>query len=1118
MKLHHLIARGLIYYWRTNSAVVLGVATAVAVLSGALLVGDSVRGSLRDLVLQRIGRTDRIVMSPGLFREALADELRTDDRFAASFDAVCPIFVMRGLVSNQASGRRASRVQVYGIDDRFWRFHGISMQGPSGREALINRTLAKDLGASAGSTVLVRVERPSAIPLETLHGRKDNVGRTVRLAVRAILPPEAFGDFSLQPQQGDVRVVFVSLRRLQQDLDAAGRVNTLLVANRQHSASLSADALQTLIRDRFQLEDVGLTVRAISSGAIAIESAAGLLDDPRATAVDRAAAANGVKTQPILTYLANSMRSGARQVPYSLVTATDLRTIGSAAALARDSSPPPIVLNDWTARDLKVRVGDPLTLDYYVWEDPGRLLSRTADFRVAAIVPLAGAAADRDFAPVYPGITEAAALADWDPPFPIDLGRVRPIDEDYWHRYRTTPKAFVSFEVGQRLWRSRFGDRTSVRITPAPGESPAGARDSYALQLREAIDPLSVGLTVRDVRADGLAASRGATDFGAYFTYFSVFLVLSALLLAALFFRLSVEQRGREIGLLRSLGFTAARVRRVFSTEGFVLAAIGTLLGSVAAVGYGGLMITGLRSWWSGAVGTTALRLHVSPTSLIVGGTATLTLAVICIWWTLGSLSRVTERGLLAGRIEPDTPAPNNSPQHRSLAPLASLAFALVAAILLIASASGALDRTAAFFGAGTSLLVASLCSIAYALGRPPRSSTDTRGQHVWWLGVRNAAVRPGRSVLAIGVIASATFILIAVGAFRRDSPAATDRHSGVGGYSLLVDLLLPVVNDPNGRDGREALGLSGIDGITIEPLRVLPGDDASCLNLYEPRNPRILGVRRPFIEAGRFAFQGSVAVTEAERVNPWLLLTRDLGDAVVPVIADANSMTYVLHKQLGEDIVIEHGDRPIRLRIVAALADSIFQSALLMAEVNFVKLFREQEGYRLLLVETTDMLAPRVARAIEEGAGDLGADAIATTEWLAGFHRVENTYLSTFQMLGGFGLLVGTIGLAAVLLRNVLERRRELALLAAVGYRRSHIFTIIIAENLLLLIWGLAIGTVCAVIAIAPAFLERGGRMPVTPSSAILLVAVFITGLLSSLVATKAALRTPLLSALRSE
>ena len=372
--------------------------------------------------------------------------------------------------------------------------------------------------------------------------------------------------------------------------------------------------------------------------------------------------------------------------------------------------------------------------------------------------------------------------------------------------------------------------------------------------------------------------------------------------------------------------------------------------------------------------------------------------------------------------------------------------------------------------------------------------------------------------MLAMGVIAAATFILIAVGAFRREQTPALDRHSGTGGYPLLVDLLLPVAIDPNSRDGRETLGIPNVDHVAIEPFRVRAGDDASCLNLYEPRSPRVLGVTRRFIESGRFAFQASTASTEAERANPWLLLNRDLGPDVVPVAGDANSITYVLHKQVGDDVVIARGDRPVRLRIVAALADSIFQGELLMAEANFTRLFPEEEGYRFLLVDAPVPRAAEVANAIEEGAGDLGADAVSTAARLAEFHTVENTYLSTFQTLGGLGLLLGTVGLAAVVLRNVLERRRELALLGAVGYAPAHMFVIVVAENLLLLAWGLGIGTACALIAIAPAAIERGGRLPVTGSGALLVVAVLVAGLLSSVVATRAALRTPLLAALRSE
>ena len=154
----------------------------------------------------------------------------------------------------------------------------------------------------------------------------------------------------------------------------------------------------------------------------------------------------------------------------------------------------------------------------------------------------------------------------------------------------------------------------------------------------------------------------------------------------------------------------------------------------------------------------------------------------------------------------------------------------------------------------------------------------------------------------------------------------------------------------------------------------------------------------------------------------------------------------------------------------------------------------------------------------LEEGFADLGAQVIGTAERLAQFHRVENTYLSTFQTLGGLGLLLGTFGLATVLLRNVLERKRELALLGAVGYRRTHVMAMVVAENVLLLVAGLTAGALSAALAIAPAVAERGSRLPFTSGSAVLMIAVLITGLLSSVIAMRAATRMPLLTSLRSE
>ena len=110
MRQRDLVRRGLTHYWRTNAAVVAGVAAAVTVLSGALLVGDSVRGSLRDLVLRRLGATDLVVLSSNFFRARLADDLRGDSTFGRDFTDICPVIVVQGVATDQASGRRAPRL------------------------------------------------------------------------------------------------------------------------------------------------------------------------------------------------------------------------------------------------------------------------------------------------------------------------------------------------------------------------------------------------------------------------------------------------------------------------------------------------------------------------------------------------------------------------------------------------------------------------------------------------------------------------------------------------------------------------------------------------------------------------------------------------------------------------------------------------------------------------------------------------------------------------------------------------------------------------------------------------------------------------------------------------
>jgi hypothetical protein len=379
-------------------------------------------------------------------------------------------------------------------------------------------------------------------------------------------------------------------------------------------------------------------------------------------------------------------------------------------------------------------------------------------------------------------------------------------------------------------------------------------------------------------------------------------------------------------------------------------------------------------------------------------------------------------------------------------------------------------------------------------------------------MGIRNASFRPSRSVVAVATLASASFILIAVSSFRKGAP-----EESLGGYTVLAESLVPIAFDLNSKEGRDSLGLSDLGSGHFEAFRVRPGDDASCLNLYEPKNPRILAPQESFVKSGRFQFRAALASTAEEKANPWQLLHRVEGEGVIPVIADANSMTYVLHRKIGEDFVIKVRGQDVRLRFVAALSDSIFQSELLMSQENFLKLFPEQEGYSFFLIETPREAVEATAVKVEQALADYGVDATSTAARLAEFHRVENTYLSTFQMLGALGLFLGTAGLAAVLLRNIFERRRELALLRTLGYGPRQFLAMTLAENSLLLGGGLLTGTLCALLAIGPALFSEGGTFPGLEIS-ILLGVLLLLGLVISVMATKVALREAVLEALRSE
>jgi putative ABC transport system permease protein len=1056
-----LALRGLRYHARIYALVLAGITFATAILVGALMVGDSVRFSLKRMAKQRLGNTG--VILPGndrFFRTALADET----------DAV-PLVILRGNAAFADSATRANKVQVLGCDARFWKLgDAADATGALGkREIVINSHLARRLQAAVGDSIVLRVENPSAVSRDAPMSNDHDSTVSKRLKIGAIVDDDAFGRFSLQAQQFAPFNAFLPIAVLQEMIELGPRANLLLFGDDR-----GVDAISTAIDEVWKLDDAELELRELDE-QIELRSSRIFLDPPVETS------AIGIPdAQPILTYFTRELRKGAKATPYSMVAAVP----ANFAVPVSEG----IVVNDWLAKDLGLAVGDSLEMHYYALGRQRQLETKTASLAVSKIIPLEGAAEDPELMPEFPGIATADNCIDWDTSMPVSYDKIRDKDEEYWDAYHGTPKAFIPLAKGQELWANRFGQLTAVRY-------PAAAAESVAATLRRELNPAALGLIPRDIRNAAMAASSGGIDFGGLFIGFSFFLIGAAVMLTALLFVFGIERRAREVGTLLALGLRSSQIRRLFFLETLPLAVLGGLLGTGLSFFYTKAILNGLTTAWVDAVGTSSIQFHVYPQTLIGGTIAATLLALGVAWWLLTRLARKQAITLLKGQAA-DSASEGQASTKARWGTIFTLVFGLGAAGAGLTAPSNL--QPAVFFVGGGLLLVGSLMSSRLVLIGAGKEIAASLGA----LARRNMNRRRTRSLTVIALLACGSFMVVAVSANKQNALRNSHlRHSGTGGFTFVAELTHPVHRDLNDPEVRADLGLEDLEGFHVVPLRVREGDDASCLNLNRPQVPPILGVNPGMLdELGAFSFTKT-------RESPWLALADSAED--VPAIADQNTLMWALKVGVG-DVATEHQGR--KLRVENALRRSILQGAVIISEDQFEDLFADS-GYRLLLIDANVEDRETLSRALR----DHGAEIVPATERLARFNAVENTYLSVFQVLGGLGLLLGSVGLALVVLRNVLDRQRELALLRALGYSAARLRQLVRREHVVLLAVGLVCGVLTALIAVWPAIVSPGAEVP-WRGLTWTIVAVALNGLFWVWAATTLALRGNLLTALRRE
>ncbi|MCF6311634.1 MAG: ABC transporter permease [Verrucomicrobiales bacterium] len=1116
MSVWKLVFQSLFYYGRLNVALVVGVALTAAILSGSLVVGDSVKESLRRNAAARTqGIGAALLGGDRFFAEDLASRLEGVQEMEGR---VAPVIQVLGTVATPEGGRRANGVQVMGVDERFWELGGvgnpIADKTRSSSWLAVNEVLARRLGVKVGDTLVVRLEMPGELSKDApLSGEADET-LTVRKKIDALITAENMGHYSLKAEQVPTSNVFLSLDFLQQKMEKSERANVLLVGGSGWHP-LQED-LEKALDQVWNLTDASLQLSKVDDGkGWQLTSDRVFMDRSLAQAAQRGLGSEG--SMGVLTYLVNEIRHGERSTPYSMVAATggDENPVVPA-----DLKEDEVVVTDWLAEDLGVKVGDRVEMTYFQMGDARQMELATSEFTVRSVIPLADEAVNRDWTPDFPGLADEKSMTmkDWKPGIAIDQSKIRDKDEKYWDDHRATPKAFISLQRGKEIWGNRFGELTAIRFSSQPWTA-----ESFMAELRSQIKPSEFGLMLRDVSAESKAAVSQSMNFGALFASMSFFLIVAALILTALVFIFGVEQRRSQIGLFLALGMTSRRIRSVLLLEAGLLSMLGAALGLLGGWVYTQLALWGMSGAWQSAASGIEFVYYLKLSSLLMAWAVTVFIAVVVVYFASRTVMKVRPSQLISGGGDFDASLSDLKPLWKAPALWVTLiGFLAGLGCLLAPKQAGSMEEQGLFFGSGFLFTLAGVAACGLILRRLARTSEAMPS--LVGLGRQNALRRKGRSLAVVGLMASGVFMVTAINSFRLVGERGADaRSSGTGGFAYVGSATLPVYEDLNSSEGREKYGFSK-EGSTFSMLsfRVSDGDDASCLNLNRAQRPRLLGVNFEGL-AERKAFHFTKKMKGlAELDSGWEMLGKTLPDEngmkVIPGVIDMNTATYALMKGVGDLIVYQNSKgESFAVKLVGMLENSLLQGSIVISEKNFIQQRSDIAGYRYFLLDMSSGEDGKIVKRLTRMLEDRGVEWVPTAQRLNEFNAVQNTYLSIFSTLGGLGLLLGTVGLAVVVSRNVMERRGQLGLMQAVGFRRKDLAKMVLAEHWFLHVMGVLVGLSAALVSVAPMFMEKSSGLPIQLLLSVNL-AVLIAGLLFCWLAARVVLKTPLMESLRTE
>lgn len=1153
--------------------VILGMAVAVTVIVGSLSVGDSVKNSLLNVARLRLGKTgSALISSENMLQVSLAEKVTE-----AAKTKTAPLLMLKGMAADSQGKYRINQANVIGIDKNFSQFALISTNTswPEKTNAIINKTTAKRLELKTGDDFILRVEKPDVLPADVpLLSEKDNT-LSIRLTVKGIADDDFPGNLSFRNSQSAPANIFLPLNWLSQKTKKDGRANVII------AQEVNTEKLQEALNKVWSLDDVGLNVTKKKNGVIELKSEKIFISDKVSEQALKLPGSQGVLTYFVNSIELKSREGKTiRRTPYSFVTGieresnkslpflknknqeqsfnnnttskgNESRWIDTLDLRGKTNQEDAIVINQWLADDLQAKVGDTIELKYFIPGPMRKLSEEQHSFIVKAIIPITGLAADRSLMPDFPGLSDTEKCSDWDSSIPIKMGLIRDKDEAYWKEYKGTPKAFISLKTAQSIWGNRFGNLTLIRFSPGKNINPLK-------DLRNSLKPADFDLSFRPVKQEAEKSINRGTggNFSWLFMSLSFFLLFSAFMLTTLLFILGVESRCREFAIMESMGFSIREIRKLFMQEGLILACIGAIIGAPLGLLFNSGVLYCLESVWQGAIGTTTVSASVNPWTPFAGAFAGVIIAWITMRISLGkytkNLKKANEEKAVISEI------PRRIKTYLIFSIVLCVAGVALIIIGLLADNPGA--NPAIFFGSGGILILSDWLCWRFCLEWIKKHNLLAQSPTPLRLALKNTTFKPMCSMAAVILLSCGIFLTIAVAINKRTTANPREKNSGTGGYAFFIKTSIPVTHDMNTEKGQSRIGLDKelFKDVSFVNMSLSEGDNASCLNLNQVRRPGILGVDfAKFANPERFTFvntgsgiakdkaweelseknqssevrgrrskrESNIKSDKAKPQKDAIIVpgtnrTENLPNVeTISAVADQEVIMWSMGKIIGSDLDItdEKGVKQ-KLQLDGALASSVFQGYVLIPESKFVMLFPTIGGAKCILVDVPAGKEEKVKEALAKALIDYGAEITSCRSRLDEFYRVANTYLSIFLILGGLGVLIGTAGFGAIVLRNITERRFELAIMNSSGFSKALIRKIVTQEHALLILAGGFSGGITAFVAVIPALYNSAATNPPYLLVISLFLLILVCGIISVYIAAWFATRGSTLSALRKE